>query len=182
MKRIVASLFTAASLVAAGSATSAFDPVNDDTDIFLANPSFAAIRPNVLLFVDNSANWSQNSGGVTKYDAVRAALTATLTNVVTDTYNVGFGLFVETGSPNNSTDGAYFRFGVRQMSGTASDTSTNKGKLVSMINNLDQNSDKGNGAVYSLASAEIFKYFAAKTSYSGHGKLKADGGGTVYFS
>lgn len=35
-----------------------FDPVNDDTDIFLANPTFNATRPNVLIFVDNTSNWS----------------------------------------------------------------------------------------------------------------------------
>ncbi len=181
-RRILATAFAAASLALIAPADAAFDPVNDDTDIFLANPAFSAIRPNVLLFVDNTANWSQNSGGTTKYDAVRAALNATLTNVVTDAYNVGMAMFVETGSPNNNTDGAYPRFGVRQMTGTAGDASTNKGKLISMINGLSSNSDKGNGAVYSLASAEIFKYFAGKTSYSGHGKDKADGGGTVYFS
>ena len=41
----------------------AFDPVNDDTDIFLANPSFSATRPNVLIFLDNTANWGQTTGG-----------------------------------------------------------------------------------------------------------------------
>src|ERR1041385_8382857 len=128
-RRILATALAAASLAAAGAAFAAFDPVNDDTDIFLANPSFSAIRPNVLIFVDNTSNWGQSSGGTTKYAAVRAALTATLTNIVTDAYNVGMALFVETGSPNNTTDGAYVRFGVRQMTGTASDTSTNKGKL-----------------------------------------------------
>src|SRR5712692_4754301 len=80
---------------------SAFDPVNDDTDIFLANPAFNAVRPNVLIFVDNTANWSQSTGGVapldTKYGGVRAALTTVLTNVVTDAFNVGLSLFVETG-------------------------------------------------------------------------------------
>ena len=35
-----------------------FDPVNDDTDIFLANPNVTANRPNVLIFIDNTANWN----------------------------------------------------------------------------------------------------------------------------
>ena len=35
-----------------------FDPVNDDTDIFLANPSIISNRPNVLLYIDNTANWN----------------------------------------------------------------------------------------------------------------------------
>ena len=39
-------------------AQAAFDPVNDDTDLFLANPAYAAVRPNVLIFLDNTANWN----------------------------------------------------------------------------------------------------------------------------
>ncbi len=176
-------IFSAAAVLSATPAGwAAFDPVNDDTDIFLANPQFAATRPNVLIFVDNTANWSQSSSGTTKYAGVRAGLTSVLTNVVNDNYNVGLGMFVETGSPNNNVDGGYMRFGVRQMSGTAADTTSNKGKLIAMINALSENGDKGNGAVYSLAMAEMFKYFAGLTSKSGHGKQKSDAGGSVYFS
>jgi len=172
-------LRSAASLalaLAAGAASAAFDPVNDDTDIFLANPAFDAARPNVVVFVDNTANWGQSAGGVTKYDGVRTALTSVLNGVVTDAYNVGLALFVETGNPNNSVDGAYLRFGVRQMTGT------NKSELITIINALDQNGDKGNNATYSLAMAEIFNYFAGRTSVSGHAKNKSDAGGQLYGS
>jgi type IV pilus assembly protein PilY1 len=159
-----------------------FDPVNDDTDIFLANPAYSSARPNVLIFVDNSANWSSTSSGTTKYAAVKAALTASLTNIVTDAYNVGLGLFVETGNPNSNVDGAYIRYGVRQMTGRPTDVTSNKGALLSVIDNLNENRDKGNGAKYSISFSEIFKYFAGLTSRSGHGKEKADAGGSVYLS
>ena len=43
-------------------ANAAFDPVNDDTDIFLANPSNPAVRPNVLIVLDNTANWNRTVG------------------------------------------------------------------------------------------------------------------------
>lgn len=167
-------LCTLAAAAAAGAAQAAFDPVNDDTDIFLANPAFAATRPNVLIFLDNTANWGQNAGGVTKYQGVRAALTSVLNGVVTDAFNVGLAMFVETGNPNNNVDGAYVRFGVRQMTGA------NKAQLIAMINALDQNGDKGNNATYSLAMSEMFNYFAGRLSYSGHGKLKTDAGDTIY--
>ena len=181
MKRHLILVLLSASLAAlATTARAAFDPVNDDTDIFLANPSFASTRPNVLIFIDNTSNWSQSAGTGTKYDGVRAALKAVLTNTVTDAYNVGFAMFVETGNPNNSTDGAYIRFGVRQMTGTAADVTTNKGRLIKMIDALDQNGDKGNNATFSLAMSEMFNYFAGRTSYSGHGKDKADAGDSVY--
>lgn len=179
LSRIVAALIL---IVAPSAAWPVFDPVNDDTDIFLANPAYSSARPNVLIFVDNSANWSSTSSGTTKYAAVKAALTASLTNIVTDEYNVGLGLFVETGSPNNNVDGAYIRYGVRRMTGTAADTTSNKGALLSVIGNLNENNDKGNGAKYSVSFSEIFKYFAGLTSRSGHGKVKADAGGSVYLS
>jgi len=160
----------------------AFDPVNDDTDIFLANPALTTTRPNVLVFIDNSANWGSTSGGTTKFAAVTSALRAALTSVVTDNFNVGLGMFVETGNPNTNVDGAYIRYGIRQMSGDVADLSSNRGKLIQTINNLHITNDRGNGAKYSIAFSEIFKYFAGLTSRSGHGKVKADAGGTVFFS
>jgi len=49
-------------------------------------------------------------------------------------------MFPETGGGNDSIDGAYVRFAVRQM------TSANKSALSTMVNNLDQTADKGNNA------------------------------------
>ncbi len=161
-----------------------FDPVNDDTDIFLANPSFNSTRPNVLIFLDNTSNWNASSGAAgcpgsgsvfcTKYGGVKAGLSSIVAGL-TDAYNVGLGLFVETGSPNNNTSGAYMRYGVRQM------TTGNKDQLVNMIAGLDNNGDKGNNADYSLAMMEMYNYFAGVTTYAGHGKTKADAGGSIYF-
>ena len=53
---MVSSLVHAAALVG---------QVNDDTDLFLVNPSLPAQRPNVLIIWDNTANWSQSVGGST---------------------------------------------------------------------------------------------------------------------
>lgn len=179
MKRTFALAFLAASLLASGAARAAFDPVNDDTDIFLANPAFAATRPNVLIFVDNTANWAQSTGGVapldSKYGGVKTALTTVISGL-SDAYNVGLSTFVETGSPNTNVDGAYIRYGIRQM------TATNKAMLQSVLNSLDINGDKGNSAVYSLAMNEMFNYFAGINSYSGHGKDKSDAGDRVWFA
>src|SRR5688572_5073560 len=172
-------LFAASCAAFAGPAAALFDPVNDDTDIFLANPAFTATRPNVLIFLDNTANWGQSTGGTapldTKYGGVRTALTSVISGL-SDAYNVGLATFVETGSPNSNVDGAYLRYGIRQM------TATNKPFLTSVINSLDINGDKGNSAVYSLAMNEMFNYFAGRSSYSGHGKDKADAGDRVWFA
>jgi type IV pilus assembly protein PilY1 len=151
-------------------ASAQFDPVGDDTDIFLANPLIAATRPNILFFVDNTANWN------TAFSIEKQALINTTNNLVTDAFNVGMAMFVETGSPNDNIDGAYVRFGIRQM------TPTNKSRFVSMVNALDISGDKGNNATYSLAMDEMFRYFAGKDSYSGFGKVKRDYSGNATYN
>ena len=62
--RVVQTILTllAVALFSVPAALSAFDPVNDDTDIFLANPNIAAERPNVLIILDNTANWNNEIG------------------------------------------------------------------------------------------------------------------------
>src|SRR6185503_10050774 len=97
---LVRILATATFAAFAGSASAQFDPVNDDTDIFLQNPAYVAARPNVLIVVDNTANWGQTADGTTKYQGVKTALTSVLNGVVNDTFNVGLSLFVETGGAN----------------------------------------------------------------------------------
>lgn len=147
-----------------------FDPVNDDTDIFLANPAITSERPNVLIFVDNTANWNQ------AFDTEKSSLVSVVGGL-DDNFNVGMGMFVETGNPNDNIDGAYIRFGIRQM------TTTNKTAFTGMVTALDKLGDKGNNATYSLAMDEMFRYFSGTASMSGFGKVKRDfTGNTTYNS
>ena len=157
---------TAALLLVPQTGWSVFDPVNDDTDIFLANPAFNAERPNVLIFIDNTANWNQ------AFDTEKAGLISVF-GQLTDSFNVGIAMFVETGGGNDNVDGAYVRFGVRQM------TTTNKTALSSLVSGLDKLGDKGNNATYSLAMGEMYRYFAGVASYSGYGKVKRDYAGNT---
>ena len=169
LRTLLASLAGACALGLSGGAAAQFDPVGDDTDIFLANPQLAATRPNIIFFVDNTANWN------TAFSTEKTALINTVNNLVTDAFNVGMSMFVETGSPNDNIDGGYIRFAVRQM------TPTNKTAFTTMINALDIGGDKGNNATYSLAMDELYRYFAGKQAYSGFGKAKRDyAGNTVY--
>ena len=170
IRTLLASLVCASSLAFANIASAQFDPVGDDTDIFLANPLIAATRPNILFFVDNTANWN------TAFSIEKQALINTTNNLVTDAFNVGMGMFVETGSPNDNINGSYIRYGIRQM------TPTNKSRFVSMINALDISGDKSNNAAYSLAMDEMFRYFAGKDSYSGFGKAKRDYPGNATYN
>ncbi|MEE8306751.1 MAG: hypothetical protein V3R81_05760, partial [Gammaproteobacteria bacterium] len=138
-----------------------FDPVNDDTDIFLANPNIASQRANVLMYVDNTANWN------TAFTNEKAAMVSVVDNL-SDQFNLGLMLFPETGGDNDSVDGGYLRFGVRQM-----DT-TNKPVLSSIVNNFDVGDDKGNNATPSEGMIEVFRYFSEGNSRASHGKIKTD--------
>ncbi len=143
-----------------------FDPVNDDTDIFLTNPNITANRPNVLIVLDNTANW--NNAFTNEKNAL-----VQVVNGLSDAFNVGLMMFPETGGGNDSVDGGYVRFHVRQM------TSQNKTALASMVNNLDKLADKGNNATTGLALYEAYLYFAGQNSRASHGKVKTDKDGTT---
>ncbi|HEY5930594.1 MAG TPA: hypothetical protein VIU02_09815 [Burkholderiales bacterium] len=137
-----------------------FDPVNDDTDLFLANPAYSAERPNVLIFLDNTANWN------TRFDNEKTAL-AKIFSDSSDAFNIGLMMYTETGAGNSGADGAYVRGGVRQM------TTTNRSAMSALITSFDKLADKGNNATVSLAMHEINLYFAGQAARSGI-KVKRD--------
>lgn len=160
-KYLLNCLLTACLLFTGATALAAFDPVNDDTDIFLANPTIAAERPNVLVILDNTANW--NNAFINE----KAALVSVV-NGLNESYNVGLMMFPETGNPNDSVDGGYVRFGVRQM------TAANKIALASIVSGLDIGNDKGNNATTGLALYEAYRYYGGLTSIASFGKIKTD--------
>ncbi len=139
----------------------------EDIDLFNSNPNIASQRPNVLIFVDNTANWNQ------AFTNEVSALVSTV-NGLTDQFNVGVMLLVETGNPNDSVDGSYVRAAVRQM------TTANKNALSNLVSHIDITEDKGNNATYGLAMAEAYRYFGGITSVSGFGKAKRDYAGNTY--
>ncbi len=142
----------------------AFDPVGEDIDIFLANPSFTAQRPNVLFMIDNTANWNQ------AFANEKSAMVTVVKSVSSD-FNMGLMLFNESGQPDNH--GAYVRFGIRQMD------STNKPALMTVINNFDQLGDKGNNNEVSEMMYEAYAYWAGITANLGFGQAKRDYGGNT---
>jgi Tfp pilus tip-associated adhesin PilY1 len=138
-----------------------FDPVNDDTDIFLANPNVVSQRPNVLLYIDNTANWN------TAFANEKSALVSVVNNL-SDQFNLGMMLYPETGGGNDNIDGAYLRYAVRQM------TPANKAVLSGLVNAFNVNTDKGNNATLSEGMVDLYRYFNGGVSYSSFGKEKTD--------
>jgi Tfp pilus tip-associated adhesin PilY1 len=151
-----------------------FDPVNDDTDLFRNNPNIPAERPNVLIILDNSANWSSG----TKFANEKTALVNTVA-ALDDSYNVGLMIFTQGGSCQTSNiDGGYVRFGIRQM------TPTNKAALTTIVTGFADaacgpGGDQGSAAVGGQSMHEAYLYFGGKTSRSGITQTKRDYAGST---
>src|SRR5258706_5463869 len=143
-----------------------FDPVNDDSDLFRNNPNIPSERPNVLIILDNTANWNS------AFTNEKAAFVSVV-NALDSSCNVGWMMYPETGNPNDSIDGAYVRFAMRQMD------STNKAALSSIISAFNSNSDKGNNSTLSLAMHEAWLYFGGRASRASYGKIKTDFAGNT---
>lgn len=140
-------------IVVAPFSRAGFDPVMEDIDIFMTNPSIASERPNVLIILDTSANWGS-------YFATEKSALISVVNGLTDQYNVGLAH-----NAGGNIEGSYLRYAVRQMS------STNKTALSSMVNALSgapstSGGDKTNNSVAGLSLAEAYRYFKGLPSYS----------------
>jgi type IV pilus assembly protein PilY1 len=164
------SVLTFAAFVAATAPVArALDPSNQDIDLFLGNPAESTARPNVLILLDNTANWNL------PFDNEKKAL-ATVVDNLSDEFNLGLMMFPETGDPNDSVDGGYVRFGVRQMDDGA------RTALVELIKDFDKGHDKGNNATFSLLMYEAYAYFAGIEARSGFGKVKRDAAGNSTYN
>ena len=109
-------LILAAILVCASAARA------EDTDLFAGSTTVGTgSRPNIIILIDNSSNWSaanqQWPGGVKQGEAELAALRFWV-GTLSDNVNVGLMMFTE-GSGSNY-NGAYVRFAARQNTSRAS--------------------------------------------------------------
>ena len=167
MRHALKKLLLALGLTAfCGAPFAQFDPVNDDTDLFRNNPNIPAERPNVLIILDNTANW--NSAFANEKTALVSVI-----NGLGSAFNVGWMMYPETGGGNDSIDGAYVRFGMRQM------TTANKTALASMVTAFDITNDKGNNSTLGLAMHEAYLYFGGKINRASFGKVKTDFAGNT---
>src|SRR5207248_11402661 len=101
----------------------------EDVDIFTASPGTVA-KPNVLIFLDNSSNWSAtlganscNTGNMaasTKFAAELCALKLVLQNIPDNSVRLGLMMIAESGN-----NGAYIRFAMRDMNANNKTAFTN---------------------------------------------------------
>lgn len=135
----------------------------EDIDLFMGvAPPTSEELPNVLIFIDNTANWEQ------AFTAEMAALKASLEALEAGKFRVGFMFYTETGGSNNNVDGAYVRAAVRPM------TADYKTKYMNLVTSFSKLGDKASGGKLGLAMSEVNRYYAGMTAYAGTGKVKRD--------
>lgn len=137
----------------------------DDTEIFIAPPPLTGSLPpaNVLIILDNSANWDSSSqqwpdNGGKQGAAEIAALNAVVSTLVGQNLNVGLMLFTQATGSNPL--GSYMRFALRLMD------STNVPAFQSVLSGISISADKVGTAKtdYSGTMFEAFKYFGGWSS------------------
>lgn len=133
---------------------------SSDIDIYGASSSSQKV--DVLIMVDNTANWTS------AFNNEIAALKSAFNGMPTGKFRVGLMMFTESGGSNSGADGGYVRAAMRDL-----DTAY-KSKMTDLLSSLDVNLDKSNGGKTSIALAEAYYYLAGKAPYSGNNKDKAD--------
>src|SRR5687767_7178933 len=108
----------------------------EDIDLFVQPPQCGTGLPNVLIVLDNTANWGRNVGGQENWINERAALIVTLASLPPDRFRIGIMMFDETGGSNDNVGGGYVRAAIRDMS--AADESTYNALLTSFKINGDK--------------------------------------------
>lgn len=137
------------------------------SDIDIYGTAGSNQRVDVLIMVDNTANWTS------AFSNEIAALKSAFNSMPTGKLRVGMMLFTESGGGDSGPDGAYVRAAMRDL-----DTAY-KDKLSTLLNSLDVNLDKSNGGKTGIALAEAYFYLAGKAPYSGNNKNKTDYAGNT---
>lgn len=170
MRRLIRHLLTfwLALLTALGCGTG-WAQYSSDIDIY-GTPIAAEDAPNVLIVLDNTANWSP------MFTREMAALVNTFNLLPPDKFRVGLMMFTETGSGDSNVDGSYVRAAIRPLDAAYIT------KLGNLLNSFDVGNDKSNSGKAGLAMSEAYNYFAGKAPFAGNGKNKTDYTGNTYGS
>ena len=146
--------------------------VAEDIELFNSSPDLLISNgvPNVLIVLDNSANWNannqkwkdNNNNFIPQGRSEARALRAVINSLPVGAVNVGLMMFVKSSS---NPAGGYIRFGIRLMD------ATNKAALMKILDQLNIGGDDQVAAAdadYSAVLFEAFKYFG------GYGKWVND--------
>lgn len=165
--RTLMSMTRALRWLAAGALAAAPALHAEDIDIFMANMTAGSgARPNILVMVDNSANWAReaqkwpDNGGTQGAAEMQALLNVLGSGVINA--NMGFAGFTGSGS----STGGYIRFGLRDMTVAANKTALTN-ILTHVRNNINSSVEKVNDNAESAGLYEAYKYFGSLPVFRG---------------
>jgi type IV pilus assembly protein PilY1 len=144
----------------------------EDTDIY-ATDNGAANNPNVLVIIDNSANWAAaNQGWPGGIKQGQSELKALRTVIADLDENVNLGLMMFTPGGGTNEDGGYVRFAVRTMN------ATNKAAFQEMLGDPASCTDGAN----SLNNTPncIYQNFSSGSLNESVGTAKTDYSATMF--
>lgn len=134
----------------------------EDIDLFVGAPVSTSDAPNVLIIVDNTANWTA------AFANEMAALASVVNGLPVDKFRVGLMMFTESGGGNTGNDGAYVRAAIRPMN------AGNKIKYKALVDSLDSTADKSNGGKIGMSMREAYLYYSGGVPHAGNNKNKTD--------
>ncbi|MEQ1440255.1 PilC/PilY family type IV pilus protein [Fontimonas sp. SYSU GA230001] len=129
-------------------ALATFNAVSEDIDIFSVDEDNTVDNPNVLIILDNSANWSRQAqqwpGGLTQGQSEVRAIKNVINQLPDGKVNVGLMMY-STGGASADRDGGYVRFHIRTMNGTNKATlASHLDTIFNNINSTDEKRDSSN--------------------------------------
>lgn len=150
----------------------------DDIDLYTGGEQITGAETNVLLILDNSANWSNTSGWPATQGEAELNALKTLIDSLNDSVNLGVMMHTASGS----THGAYVRFAMRPMN------AENRARLKEVFDDIASTApnapqDKvSQSQVGDNTLEEAYRYFAGLSIGTSVLDAKRDyGGNTLYY-
>lgn len=148
--------------VAAVTAATLRVAIPEDIDLFSVDEGNQVDAPNVLIVLDNSANWSRQSqqwpGGLTQGQSEVRAI-KTVINGLDSNINVGL-LEYSTGGSSSDSDGGYVRYNIRPL--TTSNKSVFSAKLDTIFNNINDPTEKrSSGNPFGTLFWDVYNYLSS---------------------
>lgn len=161
-----------------GSLLASLRAAADDIDLFVGRSLNTTEPPNVLIVLDNQANWTPEERQIQQREAISDVIDKLYAKYPSK-FNLGLMMYTETGGTNIAPDGGYVRSAIRLMDLAGSNA------YKEMINNIDFNADKASNSKAGLLMAEAYLYYlggngAWEVPYAGNNKNKTDYTGNVF--
>lgn len=154
-------LGTALALLAALASAPASSQYTSDIDLYAVQNTSTDL-PNVLIVLDNTANWTS------MFTREMNAIGSTLAGLSSNKFRVGLMMYTETGNGNSTADGGYVRAAIRPLDDGY------KQRLQSLVTSFDPVTDRSNGGKSGMTMAEAYRYFSGQDAVTGNYKLKTD--------